>query len=137
MRILALLALVTLAGCMAETPVALTLDATTYTITTTGVPTAAVAPGSTFQVIVKVAGSVESMTDHAGAHFGKNSTATPSTSVYTSTCTHSGGKLPQTFTATCKAPQTAGVYHLRGHARVTKDNVTTNWWGADETFTVG
>lgn len=112
------------------------LDADTYHLTLANVPTTPVQPNSNFSFDLAVDGDDQHASDHIGAHFGNSTTATPSTTVYATTCMHQAAQLPGDFQVTCKAPATAGVYFLRGHARIIQDNVTTQWWSAEITFTV-
>lgn len=113
------------------------VDASTYTITLQGFPTGTVAAGSTFNFTDVVHGAVTHASDHIGAHFGLNSTTTPSTAIYNMTCVHTIGNLPGSFPVSCHAPMAPGTYYLRGHARITKaDSTQVSWWSAEQTFTV-
>lgn len=112
------------------------LDSATYAITLAGVPTLPVAQGQPFHFNSTVSGGPTHTSDHIGAHFGNASTTEPSTAAYNVSCVHQQGDLPGKYEVTCTAPAKAGVYYLRGHARITEGETVVNWWSAETSFTV-
>jgi len=163
---LALLAAAVLSGCMssstttssATTPVSQptsagpVVDSTTYTITLVefnGNPSPQytqavnftwpeVRNGTDFTFKEKIDGSVVVTSNHIGGHFGTAKNDAPTTTNYPQACTHitDATKIPGTFTIHCTAPTQTGVYHLRGHARVTQGSGDVSWWSDDFTFRV-
>jgi hypothetical protein len=111
-------------------------DSDSYRLSVANVPATPLAPNSTFSFDLFAEGSDDRASDHIGGHFGNTTTATPSTTVYASACIHQSGTLPGEYQVTCTAPAKPGVYFLRGHARIIQDNVTTQWWSAETTFSV-
>ena len=110
-----LLLALALAGCTAadgdgshEDPAE--LAATTYAMHVEGMPTAPVAPGSTFNVTVRgTMGSGMGMhrmtTDHVGAHFWNMSVMDPTGKLADAkACSHTGGEMPMEAKAMCTAP---------------------------------
>jgi hypothetical protein len=111
--------------------------ASSYSIDVFGFPTMPLAPSATFNFTDHITGDAQRTSDHIGAHFGPNSTTTPSTTAYPSICQHTHGDMPGDFMVVCTAPATPGTYYLRGHARITLGaNSTVSWWGDELTFTV-
>ena len=113
------------------------VDSSTYAIVLEDFPAAPVEAGANLTFKDRVTGSVQAYSDHIGAHFGRNTTTAPSTTVYNVTCAHQAGTLPGVFTVTCAAPQDPGTYFLRGHARITQpDGTQVSWWSEEHPFTV-
>lgn len=112
------------------------VDADTYTIVLEEFPAAPMEAGANLTFRNRVLGSVQAYSDHIGAHFGRNSTTSPSTVVYNLTCAHQVGNLPGVFTVNCVAPQEPGTYFLRGHARITEAGGNVDWWSEEHPFTV-
>lgn len=100
-----------------------------YTLNLTGVPTMARA-NENVTLTLSMEGPT-GVSDHFGAHFGRNSTDAPSTNEYPFVCTHQATPttVPTTHTMTCSFP-TPGVYHLRGHLRISEGLIpqTNNYW---------
>jgi len=94
--------------------------------------------GTQFQFKQKVDGSAVVSSDHIGGHMGKDASpsAKPDTTMYNVACDHQSGTLPGQFTITCRAPTSPGVYHIRGHARVTQASGNVEWWSDDFVFRV-
>jgi hypothetical protein len=98
--------------------------------------------GSDFTYTMKVEGSAVLESDHIGGHFGRENSASPSPTTYPYSCAHVAGTLPNTFDVICPTRAggedlPAGLYHIRGHARITpegKDPV--NWWSANLSFRI-
>ncbi|GEM_PF-4868848 len=103
-----------------------------YTLTTV-VPTMA-AMGHAFNVTLHVAGSLQFSSDHIGAHFAATPQPAPDASKMQA-CAHQSGSLPGDFVVSCNVTS-AGTYYLRGHARVTENNVTHEYWGPEATVQV-
>jgi hypothetical protein len=134
-----------LAGC-SESPVGISEgpsstsmpapSASSYTITLVGFPATPIPANTTFTFTDHITGDATRTSDHIGAHFGANSTESPSTTAYPSTCRHTPGDLPGDYEVTCTAPVLPGAYFLRGHARIGQGNETVSWWSAEQPFTV-
>lgn len=116
------------------TPEPGTISETTFALATPGVPTQ-IETGRTFNFTLFVNGSTSISSDHVGAHFGTTTSTTPSTSVYDNECVHQAGTLPGTFVVACTI-KTDGTWYLRGHARITSQNQTFNYWGPEHTVKV-
>jgi hypothetical protein len=112
------------------------LGADSFHIEVQGFPSAPVLANTTFNFTDVITGGPEHVSDHIGAHFGPNSTTSPSTTAYPSICAHTGGSLPGSFQVTCTAPSMPGTYYLRGHARIIEGNVTNQWWSDEQTLIV-
>jgi hypothetical protein len=114
----------------------------TYRMQLSGVPSAPMAPGQTFNVTVTAQmGPGMSMmsrsSDHIGAHFWNRTVSDPNASLGNATsCSHRAGDLPGSYEAACTAPTAAGVYHIRAHSRITENATKYNWWSDEQTFTV-
>jgi hypothetical protein len=115
----------------------------TYRMQLSGVPSAAMAPGHAFNVTVTAQmGPGMSMashaSDHIGAHFWNRTVSDPTANVGNATsCAHTSGDLPGSYTAACTAPAAPGTYRIRAHARITDaDGTKHNWWSDEQTFTV-
>jgi hypothetical protein len=119
-----------------------TLGPQTYSMRLSGMPSAPVSGGDTFDVTVQASmgqdmGMVRRTSDHIGAHFWNRTVADPTAGIGNSTaCTHRTGDLPGTHSATCTAPLQPGSYRIRAHTRVIENGTTYHWWGDEETFTV-
>lgn len=111
------------------------VDPPAYTLTVSGVPATAVVAGQNFTFQLNVTGDAGWRSDHIGAHFGTNSSTSPSTTVYPQACAHQEGDLPGEFTVTCKITQ-AGTHYLRGHVRLTIGSGTYHYWSAEAEVTV-
>ncbi len=111
-------------------------QADSYAIALSDLPVAPLEAGAQFRFNSTITGNATRASDHIGAHFGNQSSQAPSTAVYTVTCEHVAGDLPGRYQVTCTAPQEAGVYYLRGHARIMSGGAPVNWWSAEATFTV-
>lgn len=109
------------------TPVSPTpgVDNESFALETAGVP-AAVRANESFSFTLYVNGTDEASSDHIGAHYADNATEAPSASSMGG-CEHQSGDLPGEFTVTCTIAQ-PGTWHVYGHARVTQDNATVQWW---------
>ncbi len=89
-----------------------------------------------FSFKVNVTGNTSAASDHIGAHFGRNTTTTPSTMVYDNTCEHTAGTAPGVFDVTCTVTG-EGEWFLRGHMRITPEaGDAVNFWGDEIPFTV-
>jgi hypothetical protein len=89
--------------------------------------------GTTFQYEMQVQGSVSIPSDHIGGHYGPDRDPTTSAP---GACTHQSSRIPGTFTITCQAMSTPGIYHLRPHARGGSEGGYVHWWGADFRFRI-
>lgn len=119
------------------------LDADSYSMLLSGMPSGPVAPGSMFNVTVEGRmgsgmGMHERMSDHIGAHFWNMTHGDPTGALGSAvTCIHSAGELPGTYRAQCTAPMEPGTYHLRAHARMAgQGSMMHHWWSDEQTFTV-
>lgn len=88
--------------------------------------------GTDFEFTMKVEGSVVLQSDHIGGHFG----TTPDPDASAIACDHVAGRLPDTYTITCRAPQEAREYRIRGHARITHNGQQIDWWSQELLFRV-
>jgi hypothetical protein len=135
-----LLAGLALAGCSSTpspTPSATPAPSVaSYTVVVQGFPVAPVPANTTFSFTDHITGDAIRASDHIGAHFGNQTTASPSTTAYPVACVHTHGDLPGDYGVTCTAPKAVGTYFLRGHARITQGNQTLNWWSSELVFTV-
>lgn len=108
-----------------ETP---TLGADSYTLETVGIP-AQIEQGKAFNYTLHVNGTLQSMSNHVGAHFRNTREGTVDAANMTGACPHPSGNwtLGGTFNLTCTfdAP---GTYYVYGHARVSEANETFNYW---------
>lgn len=111
-------------------------DASSYLVTVEGFPVTPIPSNATFTFTDRITGEEVRTSDHIGAHFGPNSTASPSVTAYPSACIHQGGNLPGTYEVTCTAPSMPGTYYLRGHARIGQGNESVSWWSGEHTFLV-
>ena len=142
--IAAVLGLVLLAGCSSPddggepdvTPTPTVPGESDYTITLSDLPVAPLEAGAQFSFNSTISGNTTRSSDHIGAHFGNKTSSAPSTTVYNVACVHTPGQLPGRYMVTCTAPQEAGTYFLRGHARITTGSAQVNWWSSEATFTV-
>lgn len=138
--IAAMLTVFALAGCVSPEPNVpgdgdgAGVGPETYTITVEEPPTTVTANES-FTFNITIEGDVESTTDHAGAHYGNQSSDEPSTTVYDQTCAHSGGAVPGSFEVTCTISE-PGTYYYRGHLRITEGGQTHNWWSEEHQVVV-
>lgn len=107
------------------TPPTPPLDSSTYKLAVAGAPGQA-KPAQKFNFTLFVNGSVTHPTDHAGAHFANNDTATPDAAQMRG-CEHSAGTLPGTFLVNCTIPD-QGTWFVWGHARVNDSGELRNWW---------
>lgn len=89
--------------------------------------------GTTFQFEMQVQGSASIQSDHIGGHYGPDRDPTTSAP---GACNHQAGKIPGSFTITCPAVSTPGIYHLRPHARAGSEGGYVHWWGADFRFRI-
>lgn len=100
-----------------------------HTLNLTGVPTLA-RVGQNVTMNLSMTGPT-GISSHFGAHYGRNSSDAPSTTVYESGCTHQGTPtpVPTTYTVTC-AFAAPGTYYLRGHLRLDEGipPATSNYW---------
>ncbi|MEA3201162.1 MAG: hypothetical protein QOE90_2590 [Thermoplasmata archaeon] len=109
------------------------LDESSFTVTTPGAPSM-VAVGKPFNVTVHVAGAVQFSSDHIGAHYATSPQAAPDAATMTA-CAHTPGSLPGDFVVACNV-SAPGTIYLYGHARVTENNVTHNYWGPQQQIRV-
>lgn len=141
------LALVALAGCTTpadDDPHMHQMGAGSFHMTLSGVPEMPMAPGEMFNVTVMaqhgagLEGMDARMTDHIGAHFWNMSMEDPTAGLsHATTCAHTAGEVPGTYTALCQAPMEPGTYHIRSHMRMMdEEKVTHQWWSGEHTFTV-
>jgi len=89
--------------------------------------------GTAFTFIQKVEGSLVRNSTHIGGHYGPDPDPTAASP---GGCTHVSGNLPGTYTITCQALATPGLYHFRGHAQITQGEAKVNWWSADFRFRI-
>lgn len=98
------------------------------TLTTTGVPTAAIV-GVPITFDLNVTGdAVES--DHVGAHYDVEAHPEP-TRAYGTACVHVAASLPSNFTVSCTF-ESLGTHYLRGHVRVMVGETSYDSWAATE-----
>lgn len=116
------------------TPTPTGVPADAYTLAISDVPTS-VEVGTKFNFTLNATGSTSRNSDHIGAHYGANSSTTPSTTVYGNACDHQTGALPGLYNVTCTI-STLGIAHLRGHARLAENGITTDYWSAEANITV-
>lgn len=100
-----------------------------FTVTIMDFP-ANVTANESFTFMVALEGAPESASDHIGAHFGRNTSAAPSTTVYDSACAHTAGTAPGNYTVTCSMAD-AGTWYLRGHLRLVDNGTTFNYWSTE------
>lgn len=104
-----------------------------YNVTTSDVP-GTVRANETFTFTLNATGP-PGVSDHVGAHFGTNSTTSPSVAAYPSACVHSAQTLPGTYTVSCRIPR-AGTWYLRGHVRTGVEGAYGHHWADEDTILV-
>ncbi|HLE96193.1 MAG TPA: basic amino acid ABC transporter substrate-binding protein [Candidatus Thermoplasmatota archaeon] len=132
-----LLPILALAGCTQKAPdddMTPPGDTVSITVATEGVPSNAL-PGVEFSFTLKATGR-SATSDHLGAHYGMNSSTSPSAQVYDKACVHQSADVPGTFTVKCTIAET-GTWYLRGHVRLGTDPAFEHFWGPENRVTVG
>ncbi|MBW3584198.1 MAG: hypothetical protein KY455_13995 [Euryarchaeota archaeon] len=99
--------------------------------------------GEEFQVEVNATWNQDGTTSapHAGAHWGRNSTADRDASTlrgsdFDGKSPHPGTTIPGEYTITGWSFATPGTYYYRAHAQIEVDGVMTDFWGDEQTITV-
>jgi hypothetical protein len=87
-----------------------------------------------FNISLHVAGAQQFSSNHVGAHYASSPQASPDAATMQA-CAHQSGTLPGDFVVSCNVTA-AGTIYLRGHARVTENNVTHEYWGPEVAITV-
>lgn len=111
------------------------VDADTYQLSIVGM-NGRYHPGANVTVEMRITGSPAVQSPHIGAHYGRISSETPSTSVYDLKCNHVSGLVSGDKTFYCNLPAEKGDYYLRGHVAVEQDGQTINYWSPEVKFII-
>lgn len=106
-------------------PVVPTIGNDTFTLATAGMPTLA-KRNDTISFTLLVNGTMNVSSNHIGAHFANNTTASPSPPGRED-CAHTTGALPGTYNVTCTMND-AGTWHVYGHAQAVDNGTTYDYW---------
>lgn len=96
-----------------------------FTLAVAGAATQA-KPNQTTSFTLHVNGTATTTTEHVGAHYANNATASPP-GAGRSDCPHQGGVLPGSFNVSCTFAAT-GTWHVFGHAQANDGATVVDWW---------